>query len=103
MDGLALFLRRVLLRRTAYRHVFQLQDGKIGNRDAEVVLADLARFCNATEPTTRVSPVARTVDPLAMAQAEGRREVFLRINKFLHVSDADLARMQEQQQERTDE
>lgn len=100
LEGL---LRRILARRESYRRVFQLQDGKPGNLDAEAVLADLARFCNATEPTTRVSPVSRTIDPLAMAQAEGRREVFLRINKFLHVSDADLARMQEQQQERTDQ
>jgi hypothetical protein len=96
-------LRKILTRRQAYRRVFQVTDGIVGNRDAEQVLADLARFCNFNEPTTRVSPVSRTIDPLAMAQAEGRREVFLRINKFLHVSDADLARMQEQQQERTEE
>lgn len=103
MADIAGFLRRILARRSAYRRVFQVEDGKVGNRDAEMVLADLARFCNVTEPTTRVSPITRTIDPLAMAQAEGRRETFLRINKFLHMSDADLARMQEQQQERTDE
>lgn len=47
------------------------------------VLADLARFCRANESTFHV-------DPRAHAVAEGRREVWLRIQKHLQLSDEQL-------------
>lgn len=95
-------LQRILGVRQAYRRTFGVDDGKIENRDAQVVAADLRRFCNADKPTYRVSPITRQVDEKAMLIAEGRREVWLRIQGFLHVSDADLARLQEHN-ERTEQ
>jgi hypothetical protein len=50
---------------------------------AEAVLADLAKFCRATESTFHP-------DPRAHAAAEGRREVWLRIQHHLKLTDDDL-------------
>jgi len=50
---------------------------------AELVLADLARFCRATESTFHP-------DPRVHAVAEGRREVWLRIQHHLKMTDDDL-------------
>lgn len=50
---------------------------------AEEVLADLARFCRATESTFHL-------DPRAHAVAEGRREVWLRICHHLHLDEHQL-------------
>lgn len=49
----------------------------------EEVLADLAKFCRANESTFHQ-------DPRAHAVAEGRREVWLRIAKHLHLTDEQL-------------
>lgn len=50
---------------------------------AEHVLADLARFCRACESTFHP-------DPRAHAVAEGRREVWLRLQHHLKLTDDDL-------------
>lgn len=49
----------------------------------ERVLADLAKFCRANEPTFH--PDARV-----HAVLEGRREVWLRIQKYLRLKPADI-------------
>lgn len=66
---------RALLRRrqTAYQTLFA---GPVG----ELVLSDLAKFCRAC--TTTFHP-----DPRVAAQLDGRREVFLRIQKYLKLTD----------------
>lgn len=84
---------RMLNRSNAYKRVF-MEDGKLTVNGADV-LRDLAKFCKAHEPTTRVSPVTRMVDPLAMAQTEGRREVWLRLMWHLKMDEADLINMKE--------
>jgi len=63
-------------RRTAYLRCFTSPPG-------EVVLADLAKFCRATEPTFHP-------DPRVSAQLDGRREVFLRIQQHLRLTDDQL-------------
>lgn len=65
-------------RKTAYQIVFA-RDSQM----AQVVLKDLARFCRAHEPTFHV-------DARAHALAEGRREVWLRIQEHLHLSADEL-------------
>lgn len=47
--------------------------------NAEIVLRDLAAYCYAHKPTLKVSHVTQQSDALAMAFAEGRRDVFNRI------------------------
>lgn len=56
----------------------------------EIVMADLAKFCHYNRPTTKVSPVTASVDPIAMAQAEGRREVYLRILEMMDTNEAKI-------------
>jgi hypothetical protein len=66
--------QRIFKRRQSYRRLFLDGDGRV-HPTAEVVLADLKRFCRADTSTVVVSPVSKAIDPLAMAMAEGRREV----------------------------
>lgn len=73
LDAARNFLAR---RRTAYVKTFL-------NPFGQEVLTDLAKFCRAHETTFH--PDAR-----AHAVAEGRREVFLRIQKHLQLSDEQL-------------
>jgi hypothetical protein len=63
-------------RRYAYQTTFK---GPL----AEVVLKDLARFCRAHESTFHV-------DPRAHAMAEGRREVWLRLQNHLNLTTDEL-------------
>jgi hypothetical protein len=67
------FLRK---RRMAYVQTFK-------GTAADIVLRDLAQFCRAHESTFHP-------DPRAHAVAEGRREVWLRIQNHLQLSDEEL-------------
>lgn len=60
-------------RKRAYQTVFA---GPVG----ELVLSDLAKFCRAYTTTFHQ-------DPRVAAQLDGRREVFLRIQKYLKLTD----------------
>lgn len=77
---------RIMRRKLAYRRTFLNVDGKLHN-DADIVLADLKRFCRATASTAVLAPVSKQIDPIAMAMAEGRREVWLRIMAHLHLDE----------------
>ena len=74
--------QRLFKRRQNYRRLFLDGSGNV-NPSAEIVLADLKRFCRVETSTVVVSPVTKTIDPLAMAMAEGRREVWNRIQQYL--------------------
>ena len=88
-------LDRILNRRRNYRLLFLDGDNR-PNRAAEAVLADLRRFCRAQSSTAAVNPLTRSVDPLAIAMAEGRREVWNRIQAHLILSDRDITHLQEE-------
>lgn len=77
--------------RSAYRLLFGEPQTDAGLR----VLADLRAFCHADRTTIKISPVSKTVDPLASAHAEGRREVWLRIQQWTHLDDATLNQLSE--------
>lgn len=66
-------------RRHAYRQTFK-------GPNAEIVLADLARFCRAHESTFHENARAH-------ALAEGRREVWLRLQNHLRLSPDELWRL----------
>lgn len=66
-------------RQQAYRIAFR---GVTGER----VLADLAKFCRAHASTGHP-------DPYAAARLDGRREVWLRIQQHLNLSDEELWRL----------
>lgn len=86
---------QILLRRhTAYRQCFLGEDGQL-TPAARIVMADLARFCCATEGTTIVSPVSRQTDVPATMQREGRREVFTRVWRTLRLPINQLFEIEE--------
>jgi hypothetical protein len=78
-------LEKIRKRRYSYRRMFLGEDGL--SPDGEVILADLSKFCRANSSTAVVNPISRSVDPIASAMAEGRREVWLRIMAHLHIDE----------------
>lgn len=86
-------VRARLFRRTsAYRAIFKSPGGDL-NPMADIVLADLARYCYANKPTLKVSQVTQQSDALAMAFAEGRRDVFNRITAMCNLQPDELERI----------
>lgn len=75
-----------LIRRRAYRAAFNNPEGR-------KVLADLRRFCRATLPTADVNNVQATY------LLEGRREVWLRIQAHLQLTEDDVFKLIEDQNE----
>lgn len=78
-DRIRQFLSR---RRMAYVRVFLLQDKSVAPMATEV-LRDLAKFCRADKSCFHK-------DPRAHAVLEGRREVWLRIQQHLQLTDEQL-------------
>lgn len=91
-------IEKILHRKRAYRQAFLDPNGD-WNPAAKVVLADLRRFCRANGSTVVVSPVTKQVDPLAMAMAEGRREVWNRIMAHLYVDEKQVFELTERDDE----
>lgn len=69
-----------LRRRRAYVKTFDNPEGR-------KVLADLRRFCRASLPTADVNNVHTTY------LLEGRREVFLRIQTYLNLTEEDVVQL----------
>ncbi|MEY2875313.1 MAG: hypothetical protein RLZZ373_2684 [Pseudomonadota bacterium] len=59
----------------------------------EIVLRDLARYCYVSRPTLKVSQVTQQSDALAMAFAEGRRDVFNRITALCNLTSDQIERI----------
>lgn len=89
------FTMRLLWRRKgAYQRTF-LDDRSTGPHvDAAIVLADLKRFCNGGKSSIRLDNLGK-VDPHAMAVAEGRREVWLRLTQYLYLDEKTLTNLTE--------
>lgn len=86
---------RALIKMQAYRRLFLTEGGEL-NEDAKVIMKDLRKFCRATTSTAMVSPVSGQIDPMAMAMAEGRREVFNRLNEYLHLNERVIHNLREE-------
>lgn len=85
------FARRLFKVRQSYRLLFNPGPA------TDIVLADLAKFCRARSTPAVVSPATQQIDPIATGIAIGRLEVWHRISQNLNLSDADLYRMTENQ------
>lgn len=83
----------VFRRRDAYRRMFLDIYGN-PNADAEVVLADLKRFCCGSKSTIRMNS-HNEIDPIAMGVAEGRREVWMRLMEYLHLEEKTVTNLME--------
>lgn len=80
-----------LNRARAFQSVF----GTPGNMTPEqkVVIRLLAKLCHVNSSSVAISPTTQQTDPYAVFVSEGRREVFLHINHYLGLSQADIAAM----------
>lgn len=58
--------------------------------EGKAVLKDLATFCGAYRSAVMVNPTTGNIDSHAMAVAEGRREVWLRVQAMLNFEDSIL-------------
>jgi hypothetical protein len=79
-DGIKTWL---LKKHQAYSQLFLGSDNK-RHGNAAVVWDDLRKYCGVDKEGLVVSPVTRMTDPLATAYRAGRRDVFLRIQKFTY-------------------
>ena len=59
----------------------------------DIVLRDLAAYCYASKSTLKVSPTTQQSDALAMAFAEGRRDVFNRITAMCNLTTDQIERI----------
>lgn len=78
--------------RRVYRAI--LQNGSREPRAVKTMLDDLREFCRADQSCVVVAKDGR-IDTHATLLAEGRREVFLRIEQILNLSDQALNKMKE--------
>jgi len=83
---------RLRNRAWCYRALFMTPGGELGPA-AETVMKDLAQYCYASRSTLKVSQVTQQSDPLAMAFAEGRRDVFNRITAMCSLSPDQIDRI----------
>lgn len=84
--------RVILKRRDSYRSLFLSgYNGTLGPQ-AEIVLADLRRAC-CVDRSALVFDHHGRADPIASARNEGKREVWIRIQQCLHLSDETIAKM----------
>ena len=67
-----------------------LGDDGTPHSNACIALEDLRIFCHAQKSTAHTDDQGR-IDPLAVMELEGRRQVWLRIVGVLFANDEDLA------------
>lgn len=90
--------RMLLRRKHDYAACFKGPGGDY-TQAAVGVLRDLGQFCGAYRSTAKVSPVQRELDVHAMLIAEGRRQVFLHIQRRLRLTDDQILDMMEEAHE----
>lgn len=73
----------LLKRHQAYAGLFLGPDNK-RHGNAATVWNDLRKYCGVNKEGLVVSPVSRMTDPYATAYRAGRRDVFLRIQKYTY-------------------
>ncbi len=88
-------VRRLLLRNQSYKDCFQEADGQTLTKAGAHVIKDLARFCGPYKSNMPTNGHG-AVDTHAMAVAEGRRQVYLRIMAQLNVTEAEILKANEE-------
>lgn len=84
--------RRMFRRSRAYTELFLANGGRdVAEGSSRIVLAHLHWFCHAGRSSLKLATDGH-VDALAMAAAEGRREVWLEIQKMLTLNSEAMAR-----------
>lgn len=78
---------RILRSKLSYQGVFFGNTGKL-TLEGELVVKDLAKFCNAYTSSAKVTLATGKIDPINMAFEEGKRAVFNRMMHYLNLDDA---------------
>jgi hypothetical protein len=78
MNSIQELMAYLLNRRRAYKRLFDKD-----SEDVKIILADLAKFCRANQSTFHTNERTHAV-------LEGRREVWLRLQQHLNLSEEDL-------------
>lgn len=94
MNPFTFIYNKLIGRRKSYRSCFLGGDGKL-SPDGEIVMNDLMKFCRSLKSTAQLT-ASGSIDPYATHLAEGRREVLIRIQSMLGVSDMDLRELAQQ-------
>jgi hypothetical protein len=81
-------LPRRWLTRWLWRWLLRADDGVTLRRVGEAALADLRDYCFADSS-------AFDPDPIIMARRQGRRDVWLRITKYLNLDEAQVQQLME--------
>lgn len=82
----------IMKRRSHYRGLFMPKDDAL-SISAMAVLTDLKRVCGVMSDSTTMYDGNGKIDPLKMANAQGRREVWLYVMQQLHVPDEIVFKM----------
>lgn len=93
---------RLIEERRVYRSVLLNEQGRLRG-DPLLLLKYLETFCYAKKSTAKISRQTGMIDTHAMAIAEGRREVYNRIQEFLDQSDDVFNKMIERLQTSNEE
>lgn len=93
-DGLSERARRFLNKRLSFRECFLDPGGELTKAGA-VVMRCMAKRAGAYQSSFKVSPISRQADPLAMAYAEGRRDMFLYFQAMLELPDREILQAME--------
>lgn len=88
--------RRFLSKRQAFRDCFMDPGGDLTKSGAMAIRA-LALRAGAYKTSFRVSPVTRQADALAMAYAEGRRDMYLYLQTMLKLPDEAILQAMEEE------
>jgi hypothetical protein len=78
-------------RAKAYQALFIRPGGDLAPV-AEIVMRDLSHYCYAKKPTLKFN-AQNQCDPIAMAFAEGRRDVWNRITAMCNLTDEQINRI----------
>jgi hypothetical protein len=84
-------VRRLSWKHRAFVETFLDRDGNPAQGGPSVVLAHLQAFCRGDRSSVAVAADGH-IDPLATCMAEGRREVWLEIQKYLTLDERAMAR-----------
>jgi len=79
--------KRAIFQSRAVKEIFLGDGGKL-TRSGEAVLADLREYCFAQKSLFHS-------DALVMAKREGRREVWMRLTKFLNLDERQVEQLME--------
>lgn len=76
---------RAVLASKAWKTLLLDPSGEL-TQNGKLILGDLAKFCHASIPASRMDAAGR-IDALATLQIIGRQEVYLRVQALLSVTD----------------